>query len=67
VYILTINFGDIPYSEVLNYHPILTPAYDKQENIYNDLLVRVDNGIANVTTNAGSNPGAADVIYKGHL
>jgi hypothetical protein len=45
----------------------LTPAYDKQENIYNDLLVRVDNGIANVTTNAGSNPGAADVIYKGHL
>jgi hypothetical protein len=43
-------------------HPILTPAYDKQENIYND-LIWVE--CVDVTTNAGSNPGAADVIYKG--
>ena len=63
--VLTDNFGDIPYSDALQLSSILTPAYDKQEDIYNDLLVRVDNGIANVTTNAGSNPGAADVIYGG--
>lgn len=63
--VLTDNFGDIPYSDALQLSSILTPAYDKQEDIYNDLLIRVDNGIANVTTNAGSNPGAADVIYGG--
>ena len=63
--VLTDIFGDIPYSDALQLSSILTPAYDKQEDIYNDLLVQVDNGIANVTTNAGSNPGTADVIYGG--
>ena len=63
--VLTDNFGDIPYSYALQLSSILTPAYDKQEDIYNDLLIRVDNGIANVTTNAGSNPGDDDVIYGG--
>ena len=63
--VLTDTFGDIPYSDALQLSSILTPTYDKQENIYNNLLLRVDIGIANVITNAGSNPGATDVIYGG--
>ena len=63
--VLTDAFGDIPYKDALQLSSILTPAYDKQEDIYNDLLLRVDTGIANVTTNAGANPGTADVIYQG--
>jgi len=63
--VLTDTFGDIPYSDALQLSSILTPAYDKQEDIYNNLLARVDLGITNVTTNAGSNPGTADVVYGG--
>jgi hypothetical protein len=32
----------------------LTPAYDKQEDIYNALLLSVDTGTANVLSNGGS-------------
>jgi hypothetical protein len=39
----------------------LTPAYDKQEDIYNALLLSVDTGTANVLSNGGSNPATADV------
>jgi hypothetical protein len=37
------------------------PAYDKQEDIYNALLLSVDTGTANVLSNGGSNPATADV------
>ena len=63
--VLTDAFGDIPYSQALQLSLNINPAYDKQEAIYDALLVAVDKGIANVMTNSGSNPGTADVIYKG--
>lgn len=63
--VLTDAFGDIPYNEALQLSLNINPAYDKQEVIYDALLVSIDKGIANVTTNAGSNPGTADVIFKG--
>jgi hypothetical protein len=40
-------------------------AYDKQEDIYNALLLSVDTGTANVLSNGGFNPATADVIYGG--
>lgn len=63
--VLTDAFGDIPYSQALQLSANLTPAYDKQEDIYNALLLLVDTGIANVVADSGSNPGTADVIYGG--
>ena len=63
--VLTDAFGDIPYSNALKLSLNLTPSYDKQENIYDGLLLTIDKGIANVTSNSGANPGAADVIYGG--
>ncbi|WP_188049956.1 SusD/RagB family nutrient-binding outer membrane lipoprotein [Flavobacterium sp. GP15] len=63
--VLTDAFGDIPYNEALQLSGNINPAYDKQEAIYDALLVNVDKGIANVITNSGSNPGTADVIYNG--
>lgn len=58
-------FGDIPYSEALEGNGNLTPAYDKQEAIYQGLLSKIDNGIKNINSNIGSNPGSADVIFNG--
>lgn len=63
--ILTDAFGDIPYTQALQLSLNINPAYDKQEAIYDSLLLLVDVGTANVASNAGSNPGSADVIYNG--
>jgi hypothetical protein len=58
-------FGDIPYTESLQLSKNITPAYDKQEVIYPALITLIENGIANVSSNQGLNPGDSDVIYKG--
>lgn len=58
-------FGDIPYSEALKGNQNLTPAYDKQEAIYQNLIVTIDKGISNIKSNVGANPGSADIIFNG--
>lgn len=66
---LTDLHGDIPYSEALNLG-IKAPALDKQEDIYKDLLAKVDAAIANLNEakDAKMNfAGAQDLLYKGDL
>jgi Starch-binding associating with outer membrane len=65
--ILTDNFGDVPYSESLLGSANITPAYDKQEAIYNSLLSLIDKGIANVNLNTGTKPTTADIVYGGNI
>jgi len=64
---LTDTWGDIPYSEALKGFLIdgtLTPKYDTQSSIYEDLLVQLEE--ANSTLAASSiNFGAGDLIYGG--
>ena len=43
-YVLVTSFGDIPYTEALDID-ILNPVFDKQETIFNDLLVRLDENV----------------------
>ncbi|WP_173967228.1 SusD/RagB family nutrient-binding outer membrane lipoprotein [Flavobacterium collinsii] len=60
-------FGDIPYTESLKGLANITPAYDKQETIYPALLIVLDQAIVNIKSNAGVNPGSADLIYGGNV
>lgn len=65
--VLTDLFGDIPYTQSLLLSSNITPAYDKQEAIYDSLLLLIDKGIVNVSSNTGVNPGSFDVIYGGSI
>lgn len=63
---LTDMHGDIPYSEAL---VELQPKLDKQEDIYADLLIKIDQAIADLeeATSAGmKNAGAQDILFNGN-
>lgn len=62
-------WGDIPYTEfdvTGNYKPVADPS----KNIYNDLLVLIDEAIGNLTNTESVNllkPGTDDIIYGGDI
>ncbi|SNR79021.1 SusD/RagB family nutrient-binding outer membrane lipoprotein [Flavobacterium sp. ov086] len=64
--ILVDTFGDVPYSEAFKGSQNYLGKYDKALDIYKDLIVRLDNDIANINV---SNPGfgTADIIYGDKL
>lgn len=65
---MTDLYGDVPYSEAgkgYSATPIPYPKYDKQEDIYNDLLKELDEAQAALNASASNTIGAADVIYGG--
>ena len=68
---ITDLWGDVPYSEALSgfntgASPILNPVYDTQESIYLDLLLELEQAVANIDP---SKPGFenADVLYGGDV
>ena len=60
-WVLTDSFGDIPYSQALAGIKAITPAYDKQEDIYKGILSKTAAAVASL--GGGSVPG--DVVYGG--
>ena len=68
---LTDLFGDVPYFEAFNgIEGTVTPAYDLQEDIYqneNGILDNLDKGIAAINGYSGSIPLAGDILYDGNL
>jgi hypothetical protein len=64
--ILADTFGDVPYSEAFKGSKYYLGKYDKALDIYKDLIVRLDNDIANIDI---SHPGFgdADIIYQDNL
>lgn len=64
---ITDLYGDAPYGEAGQgyYRGIITPKYDKQQDIYNDLLKEVDEATAALDP-AADKP-AGDVYYKGNI
>ncbi len=68
---LTDMYGDIPYSQAgLGYISGITkPVYDKQQDIYTDLLNELDQAASGLDASApaSSGPGAADLIYGGDV
>jgi hypothetical protein len=63
---LTDFYGDIPYSKALD-PTNLTPTYDRQEDIYKAVQALLDQGIADMASNAGAKPGAEDFYYTGNM
>jgi len=64
---ITDLYGDVPYSEagLGYYNKIFYPKYDKQQDIYNDLITQVTQATAALDA-AGDIP-TGDAIYKGDI
>jgi len=58
------TFGDMPYSEALDYTKP-TPKYDDAMTIYKDLLKRLDAALSKMTPTAASMPSTYDNIFQG--
>lgn len=58
-------FGDIPYTEALDFENP-SPAYDDDQAIYTDLLSRLNAAISSFNAGAGGF-GSADLIYGGDI
>lgn len=63
------TYGDIPYFEALKRSENPTPKYDNAQEIYDDLIVKIDEAIALIKSadNTTVVPGADDVIFKGNM
>ncbi len=64
--ILVKTFGDIPYTEALDDNNLF-PVYDDGQTIYNDLLRRLDEDIANLNPSALGFSSSEDIIYQGDV
>ncbi|MCL2727024.1 MAG: SusD/RagB family nutrient-binding outer membrane lipoprotein [Bacteroidales bacterium] len=64
---LTDLMGDVPWSEACQPGEIFSPKIDKQQDIYNDIMKLLDDGIANLgRTTTFLNLGTQDLLYGGN-
>jgi len=63
--VVTDMFGDIPFSDALQGRSNITPAYDKQENIYPALIAMIDEGLTALS--AGTETISGDIVYGGDV
>ena len=63
--VITDMFGDVPFSEALQGRTNITPAYDKQENIYPALIAMIDEGLTALSV--GTETISGDVVYGGDV
>ncbi|MDU1892509.1 MAG: SusD/RagB family nutrient-binding outer membrane lipoprotein [Dysgonomonas sp.] len=65
--IITDIYGDVPYSEAGKglLENIYTPRYDKQEDIYNEFFVELNNAAASL--DASKDKITGDVIFNGNV
>lgn len=61
-------YGDAPYSEAFKQQKNLTPKYDKGEDIYHDLVIKLNEAIATLSAHNGEviSP-SKDVIFSGDV
>jgi hypothetical protein len=66
---LTDLYGDLPYSEAGKAYKggILFPKYDKQEDIYADMLKELDEAATALDASAANTLGDQDIIYGGDV
>jgi hypothetical protein len=66
------QYNDVPYSEALKGNAVLTPKYDKAEDIYKDLISQLTSSIASITTaqagtSANKVAASTDPLFKGNM
>lgn len=59
-------FGDVPYSEALDFSTI-TPTYDDDQALYEEVFRLLDAGLANLSGETSASPGEDDFIYEGDI
>ncbi len=66
---MTDLYGDVPYSEAGSGYMTgtLYPKYDKQQEIYADMLNELNEAAQALNVNASNTLGSADLIYKGDV
>ncbi len=66
---LTDIYGDIPYSEAGkgSLEGIRFPKYDKQSDIYADMLATLENSAVTLDAGGASSYGSADLLYGGDV
>ncbi|GHU83401.1 hypothetical protein FACS189415_5640 [Bacteroidia bacterium] len=65
--IATDLFGDIPWSEALNFASYMNPKLDKQEAIYKDIFSLLDQALIDLQSGSPSVVQNADVYYGGNV
>ncbi|MFH4964557.1 SusD/RagB family nutrient-binding outer membrane lipoprotein [Gaetbulibacter sp. M235] len=61
-------WGDAPFTEAgLLGEGIVSPNFDNQEAIYQSALDLIDEGLVNINSGKGQNPGTQDLYYKGSV
>ena len=67
--LLVDEYGDIPYSQALKGAANVTPAYDKAQDIYKDLLVQLKGAIddVNAVPTGARSVGTEDVVFGGNM
>ena len=60
-------WGDVPYSKGFAGSSNFTPAYDKQEDVYNTVQGLLNEAIALIGQNSIVKPSGADYIYQGTM
>ncbi|MFL5774188.1 MAG: SusD/RagB family nutrient-binding outer membrane lipoprotein [Flavisolibacter sp.] len=64
--ILVNTFGDVPYTDALDYNKLF-PKYDDAKTIYDDLIARLNNDIASLSTAEKGFDAPDDIIYGGSV
>jgi len=64
--ILVDGWGNVPYTDAFRGVANLTPTYDNAQDVYDNLIVLLNDGIASID-NASQSPGASDVIFRGDM
>jgi hypothetical protein len=59
-------WGDIPYSQAVDYVNFPTPQLDAQQDVYNAVETLLSTAITNMG-GAGAGPGTADLVYSGNM
>ena len=61
-------WGDAPFTEAAQLASgFVSPVFDKQDDIYQNALTLIDEGIANINSGQGQNPGTQDLFYGGSI
>jgi len=66
---ITDLYGDIPYSQAAQgyLNNVYTPKYDRQQDIYADMLKELDEAAQGLDASKASYTNSADVVYAGDL
>lgn len=64
---LTDMFGDIPYTQALNLEEFPSPEFTPQEEIYPDLLARLEAAVGKIDPGASVSFAEGDILYGGDL